>query len=231
MSSSLDTLSRLLKTISPYFCIIFANTKTECEEIYQMMIKQNYNVVLIHKDLRQRQRNQIFEKINKNQYQYVIATDLLSRGVDLPNTDLVISYGLPQDTKWYIHRAGRVGRYTRNGTSYLIYKPSDDQLINNLINKNIQWKFLLINKENHLIEKPFKLRIKKKIKFDYSTNAEIKKIINQGSKKVKPGYKKKIQAKINKIKQRKRHEFIEKKIKQQLLISNISRTKKAKKRH
>ena len=231
MRESLDTLSRLLKTINPYFCIIFANTKKECEDIYQMMLKQNYNVVLIHKDLRPRQRKQIFEKINNNQYQYVIATDLLSRGVDLPNVDLVISYGLPQDTKWYIHRAGRVGRYTKNGISYLIYKPNDDQLINNLINKKINWNFLLINKENKLIEKPFKLRTKKKMKLDYSANAEIKKIINQGSKKVKPGYKKKIQAQINKIKQRKRHEAIEKKVKQQLLLRNINRSKKHKKHH
>jgi ATP-dependent RNA helicase CshB len=60
---------------------------------------------------------------------------------------------------------------------------------------------------------------------DQQTNNQIKKIIGTQSKKIRPGYKKKIKQQILKIKQKKRHEFIEKKIKQRLLENNIQRTK------
>lgn len=226
-NDKMDTLNKLLKVINPYFCIIFTNTKNEAINIFNNM-KQSYNVGLIHKDLLPRQRQTIFKRIKANQFQYLVATDLIARGVDLPDADLVISYALPTDTIWYMHRSGRVGRYKNKGVSYLIYGKEDDYLINNLIKKGINWKFLLI-KNNQLIDKPFNLKLKRSLRLDYSTNSEIKKIININSKRIKPGYKKKIQKKIKQIKQKKRHEFIEKAIKQRLLINNINRTKKMKK--
>ncbi len=214
---SLNTLNLLLKTINPYFCLIFANTKKECEAIYKLMIEQNYNACLIHKDLLPRQRKQIFKKIRANQFQYVVTTDLLARGIDLPDADLVISYGLSDDPSWYINRSGRIGRYIKKGNSYLIYRPNDDWKINNLVKKGIHWVYLKIDKNLQLVEKQFKLRFKKPHKLDYSTNLKIKKIIGLNSKKVKPGYKKKINTKIKKIKQKVRHQEIEKKIKKQLI--------------
>jgi ATP-dependent RNA helicase CshB len=66
--------------------------------LYDWMKKNNYeNCILIHKDLSTRQRKHIFEDINTNKYQYVVATDLVSRGIDIVGADVVISYGLPQE--------------------------------------------------------------------------------------------------------------------------------------
>lgn len=223
-----DTLTKFLNIINPYFCLIFANTKKIANQIYELMVKKNYNVGLIHQDLFERQRKQIFNKIKNNVFQYVVCTDLIARGVDLPNADIVISVGLPNDTSFYIHRAGRVGRGKKTGNSYLIYQSGQDNLINNLINKGIQWNFLLINNKNELINKNKPLKIKRKIVYDHSVNAEIKRIYHQGSKKIKPGYKKKIKSKIKEIKQKQRHLHIEKKIKQQLLLKNIRNYKRNK---
>jgi ATP-dependent RNA helicase CshB len=78
-------------------CIIFGNTKNIANDIYKAMVEANYNVALIHKDLTNHERRKIFKEINSYTYQYVVATDLISRGVDLPYADLVISYGLPDD--------------------------------------------------------------------------------------------------------------------------------------
>jgi 23S rRNA G2069 N7-methylase RlmK/C1962 C5-methylase RlmI len=76
-----------------------------------------------------------------------------------------------------------------------------------------------------LIEKPLELKQSKKIMFDQKTNNEIKKIINKNSKVVRPGYKKKISAQIQKIKQKKKHEYIDSLIHKRLLKNNIRRTK------
>ena len=133
---------------------------------------------------------------------------------------------MPKDDVWYIHRVGRCGRNNTSGTSFVIYNKNYDQQINRLSKKDINWNFLLINKNSELINKNLRLRIKSKPRFDSKTNAEIQKIIRVNSKKIKPGYKKKIKQQINKIKQKKKHEYIESQVKQRLLSSNIKRTKK-----
>jgi ATP-dependent RNA helicase CshB len=83
--------------LQPYFCIIFANTRKIASEVYQTMLEHQYNCVLLHKDLSTRQRKTIFKAINKNQYQYLIASDLASRGIDIQGADVIISIGLPED--------------------------------------------------------------------------------------------------------------------------------------
>lgn len=221
-----DTLIKFLKNINPYFCIIFTNTKKEANIIYNKMLELEYNVGLIHQDIYERKRKQIYRQILNNKFQYLVATDLIARGIDIPHADIVISFGLPSDTMWYIHRAGRIGRNKRNGYSYCIYRITDDGLINNLIHKGIKWNFFLINNESKLIAKNKELKIRKKLKFDEQTNNQIKKIIYTNSKKVKPGYKKKIKQQIYKIKQKVRHQNIEKKIKRTLIHKNINESKR-----
>jgi ATP-dependent RNA helicase CshB len=120
----------------------------------------------------------------------------------------------------------RIGRSTRNksGKSYIIYNDKIDAKLLRLANKNIKWNFLQI-KNNLLVKKDIKLKKQKHRLLDEETNSKIRKIIFSNSKKVKPSYKKKIRQQIHKIKQQKRHEFIEKQIKKQLLIKNIKATK------
>jgi ATP-dependent RNA helicase CshB len=123
-----------------------------------------------------------------------------------------------------MHRIGRVGRYKDSGTAFVVYKKGIDLNLNQLKNKGIDFHYYLI-KNNEMIAKPLKLRLPEKKRFDTETNDKIKKILISGSKKVSPGYKKKMKYKINKIKQKVRHEYIEKKIKQTLLHKNIRESK------
>jgi ATP-dependent RNA helicase CshB len=81
--------------------------------------------------------------------------------------------------------------------------------------KGITIKYLTFS-ENKLIEKELKLRFKPKIIFSKENNDKIKRIIGQNSKVVKPGYKKKIKNEILKIKQKMKHEYIEKKVRENL---------------
>jgi ATP-dependent RNA helicase CshB len=186
------------------------------------------SIALIHKDLHERDRKKIFNEINHNKYQYVVATDILARGIDIIGADVVISFSLPEDDIWYMHRIGRVGRNNTTGTSFVIYQRGVDNIINRLINKKIDFHYYLLDDEKGLIAKPLKLRLQKKFIFDQKTNNEIKKIIRTNSRHVQPGYKKKIASIIKKIKQKLRHEYIEKIIKRQLVQKNIIDSKKKK---
>lgn len=226
-SNPIKTLIILVKLINPYFCIIFCNTKKDTKEIYDNLIKNfsDKKIGILHKDLSTRQRKRVFTDINNNQYQYLVATDLASRGIDIVGADVVISYGLPEDDQWYMHRIGRVGRYKNVGSSFVIYKQDSDAMINRLTKKKINFHFYLL-KNDKMIDKPLKLRIIKKRMFDKQTNDKIKTIYNLSKNKVKPGYKKKMKKKIEKIKQKVKHEYIEKKIKQSLLRKNIEENKK-----
>jgi ATP-dependent RNA helicase CshB len=97
-ASPIKTLFGLLKNINPYFCIVFCNTRNEASEIYKLMINGGYtNTALLHKDLTTRQRKNIFRDINNNKYQYLVASDLASRGIDIVGADVVISVGLPDE--------------------------------------------------------------------------------------------------------------------------------------
>jgi ATP-dependent RNA helicase CshB len=96
-SNSLGTLMNFLKKINPYFCIIFANTIKEVDTIHNFLSHNGYRIGKLHKELTSRERKNIFRDINKNNYQYLVATDLASRGIDVEGADVVISYGLPDE--------------------------------------------------------------------------------------------------------------------------------------
>jgi ATP-dependent RNA helicase CshB len=105
--------------------------------LYELLIQNQYNACLINKDISSRERKRLFNEINKSKYQYVVCTDLLSRGVDIVAIDTVINYGLPNDDIWYMHRIGRTGRNNKPGTSYTIYMQNIDNIINRLSHKKI----------------------------------------------------------------------------------------------
>jgi ATP-dependent RNA helicase CshB len=124
-----------------------------------------------------------------------------------------------------MHRIGRAGRYKDTGTSFVVYKTGIDNTINRLSKKNIVFRYYLLKDGKNMEPKPLKLRLKKKLYLDEQTNNQIKHIIYKSSKKVQPGYKKRLKYKIDRVKQKKRHEFIESRIKKVLVQKNIRDSK------
>ncbi|MCQ2956972.1 MAG: DEAD/DEAH box helicase [Mycoplasmoidaceae bacterium] len=94
---SFKTLQELLKVINPYLCIIFANTRPEVERIYSFLLEQGLSVGMLHKDMETRARKQMFSKLNHNEFKYLVATDIASRGLDIDGVSDVISFGLPKE--------------------------------------------------------------------------------------------------------------------------------------
>lgn len=209
-------LAVVLNQISPYFCLIFANTAKKADEIYKFLLAQNKNVVNFHAKLSTRERKNNYKAIKDKKFQYVVASDLFSRGMDIEGASHVISYDIPEAPEWYMHRAGRVGRSKYTGTSYVLYQPSDQNKLDKILKKKIHFKVKQI-KNNELVDAKLNLSSRKPI--NQAQEQEIKKVVRTASKKVKPGYKKKLKQDIQKIKQKHKRQHIEALVKKQRLSS------------
>lgn len=97
-------------------CLIFANTKKTSDNIYKYLLSQNRNVIILHGGLKTRERKNNYHDIKNLKFQYVVCSNLASRGLDIDGASHVIDLDLPDDSTWYLHSAGRCGRnkYTEN---------------------------------------------------------------------------------------------------------------------
>lgn len=195
-----ECLVDLLKTIQPYLCIIFANKKETVIEIGSRLAANGYFVGLMHGDLTPRERKRVLNDCNKLKYQYLVATDLAARGIDIEGVSHIINYELPHDFEFYLHRSGRTGRMYKDGIVYSFYEDVDDEYLDNLAKKKVKPEYFEL-KNGELIEyKGRNTRAQRiKPKTDYQKQAA--KFVPK-SDKVSPGYKKKRQAKIDEIAQR-----------------------------
>ena len=199
-------LAVLANQLNPYFCVIFTNTTKTANDVYRYLLSLGLNVTNLHSNLSSRERKNHYNSIKKNQFQYVVASDLFSRGLDIDGASHVISYDLPNDTQWYIHRSGRVGRGKYFGTSYVLFSNNDLVNLKKLLNKKIHFQVKQI-KNNELSD--FKIKLKPKKTFSSAQENEIKKIIHKNQNNKKPNYKKKIKQEIQKVKQKYKHKHID----------------------
>ena len=113
-------LKRIVDFYPKIFAIIFCRTKKETQEIADKLIHDGYNAESLHGDLSQQQRDLTMQKFRQHMTQFLVATDVAARGLDVDDLTHVINYGLPDDIESYTHRSGRTGRAGKNGTSISI---------------------------------------------------------------------------------------------------------------
>jgi len=113
-----------LKRIADYYpniyAILFCRTRRETQEIADKLIQDGYDADSLHGDLSQSQRDLVMGKFRKKNLQFLVATDVAARGIDVDDITHVINFGLPDDVESYTHRSGRTGRAGKNGTSISI---------------------------------------------------------------------------------------------------------------
>ncbi|MCM1197142.1 MAG: DEAD/DEAH box helicase, partial [Roseburia sp.] len=193
----IEMLLNLLNTIQPYLAIVFANTKERVIEVGKELSSRGYFVGLMHGDLTPRERKRVLNDCKALKYQYLVATDLAARGLDIEGVTHIINYELPYNYEFYLHRSGRTGRMHRDGVVYSFYEDVDDTYLDNLAKKKISPNYYEM-KNGELI--PYKGRATRtariKPKTDYQKKAA--KFVPK-PKKVSPGYKKKMQEKIDDI--------------------------------
>jgi len=112
---------RLLQTLIeeewPDRCIIFANTKHRCEEVWGSLAADGHRVGLLTGDVPQKKRLRVLEDFTKGDLDILVATDVAARGLHIPAVTHVFNYDLPDDCEDYVHRIGRTGRAGLSGHS------------------------------------------------------------------------------------------------------------------
>lgn len=190
-------LSEVLSAINPYLSIIFCNTKESANTVYEYARQKKLNSVLIHGDIEYRKRKQLMNQVNQGKYQYIIATDILARGIDIDGLSHIVNFELPKDDAFYIHRTGRTGRMNYDGIAISLYDFNDEGYINKLEEKGLSCTFIQVKNKEIVPVKSHRER-EKRIRVESQAVTDMKKRSPKPSK-VKPGYKKRYQEEIKKI--------------------------------
>merc|ERR550514_2106804 len=113
----LDTLCDLYESLTISQAIIYCNFQRKVDNLKAEMEKRDFTVSAIHAGLSQDERMLIMRQFKNGSTRVLISTDLLARGIDVQQVNLVINYDLPREVENYLHRIGRGGRYGRKGTA------------------------------------------------------------------------------------------------------------------
>jgi ATP-dependent RNA helicase RhlB len=110
-------LGLLKKEVEPVRVLVFANTKRECEHLSGRLQQNNFKVAVLSGDIPQNRRLRILDDFKAGKLNFLVATDVASRGLHIEGVTHVINYDLPQDADDYVHRIGRTARAGAGGKS------------------------------------------------------------------------------------------------------------------
>ena len=116
----LSMLLGVLKTAGDQRGIIFCKTKAATEKLSKQLIAKNILSGVIHGDLLQKERDKAMRAFKNKSFQFLVATDIAARGIDVDNLSFVIHYQLPDKDEYYTHRSGRTARGGKEGISLAI---------------------------------------------------------------------------------------------------------------
>lgn len=114
---------------NPYLGIIFANTKDKVDQVAKTLAEEGISFKVLHGDVNARARKQIMKEFKLGKFQYLLATDLAARGIDVEGLSHVINYELPRDLNWYVHRVGRTARAGQSGLAISLVSARDQDAI------------------------------------------------------------------------------------------------------
>lgn len=193
----------LLTMGQPYLALVFCNTKQYADEVANYLKEKGLKVATIHGGVAPRERKRIMRQIRDLEFQYVVATDLAARGIDIPGTSMVINMEVPTELEFFIHRVGRTGRHDMEGTAYTLIEPDNERDIQMLEKKGITFENVdIVNGE--IRESKARLNHTRQETKRQEEDSTVKGMINRNKKrKVKPGYKKKLDRQIKEHKRKK----------------------------
>ena len=121
----LRDLHRLLMLDEPSGAIIFCNTKDTSFRVANFLKSQGYNADVLNGDLPQAERQKVMGRMKAGDLQFLVATDIAARGIDISFLPCVINYILPESAESYVHRTGRTGRAGRSGVAVSLISPKE----------------------------------------------------------------------------------------------------------
>ncbi len=116
--SKIEVLTRLIDLHDFRFGIIFCSTKIMVDELDEHLHARGYSVDRLHGDITQAQRTRVMDKFRRRGFEFLIATDVAARGLDVDDLEVVFNFDLPNDAEDYTHRIGRTGRAGKKGMAF-----------------------------------------------------------------------------------------------------------------
>lgn len=121
----LDIIRDIFKAGQLKRVIIFSGSKQKVKQITLSLQRKHINCDQMHSDLEQSQRDEVMFKFKSGQIDVLVATDIVSRGIDIDDITMVINYDVPRDVEDYVHRIGRTARADRDGEAITLVNQDD----------------------------------------------------------------------------------------------------------
>jgi len=121
----LALLTAVLYQQQPASCVVFCNTKRDCQEIYEALAGKGISALALNGDLEQRDRDRVLVRFANGSCRVLVATDVAARGLDIKQLSLVINYELSFDPEVHVHRVGRTGRAGTSGLAVSLVTPQE----------------------------------------------------------------------------------------------------------
>ncbi len=122
-----ELLLRVIAREQPRQCIIFCERKRWADEVYSQLRHEHKRAAVMHGDLPQPVRERIMKDFRDGKVVYLVATDVVGRGIDVKNISHIINYDLPHDRENYVHRIGRTGRMGADGIAIAFVTPEQGE--------------------------------------------------------------------------------------------------------
>lgn len=135
-------LQKLLSQHRPASCVVFCNTKKDCQAVCDTLNESGQSTLALHGDLEQRDRDQTLVRFANGSARVLVATDVAARGLDIKSLELVINYELAWDPEVHVHRIGRTARAGNSGLAISLCAPEEAQRANilaEMLQLNLNW--------------------------------------------------------------------------------------------
>lgn len=121
----LDLLKHVFSLNPPTKVIIFSSSKQKVKNLTRELSGNSYRIAEMHSDLNQQKREDVILEFKSGKIQIIVATDILARGIDIDDIEMVVNYDVPREGEDYIHRIGRTARADRNGKAITFVSEDD----------------------------------------------------------------------------------------------------------
>ncbi|MSU47400.1 MAG: DEAD/DEAH box helicase [Lacunisphaera sp.] len=131
--SKIELLTRLIDLHDFRFGLVFCSTKIMVDELDDHLHARGYSTDRLHGDITQAQRTRVMEKFRRRGFEFLIATDVAARGLDVDDLEVVFNFDLPNDAEDYTHRIGRTGRAGKKGMAFTFVAGRELYKLQNMI--------------------------------------------------------------------------------------------------
>lgn len=114
-----------IRHYQPSSCVVFCNTKRDCQSVFEALEAHGISALALHGDLEQRDRDQVLVRFANHSCRVLVATDVAARGLDIKELELVVNYELAFDPQVHVHRVGRTGRAGMSGAAITLCTPQE----------------------------------------------------------------------------------------------------------